>query len=162
MKNTLINLIIDECMVIGQQRLLLILGISANKLTARATNFSDTRILSIMVRPSWKAIDIAKSIEKVTEKMKKKPLYVISDGANNLRAGINESGLIRICDVSHQIAILLEKNYKDNAVFITFNKEMSMSKFKGIMQAHAYLLPRNGEPSQTASDCTIYEYRRLY
>lgn len=135
------GLIMDECMVIGQQRLLLIMGISANKIAKRATVLSDVQILGIEVRRSWKAEDIQKSLAKVTEKMGKKPLYVISDGASNLKRGIVDAELIRLCDVSHQMALILERYYKDHDQFVAWSKQISLTKFKGIMQAHAYLLP---------------------
>ena len=135
------GLIIDECMVIGQQRLLLILGINATKTENRASLLSDVRLLGIEVRASWKAEDVAKSIAKVTEKMQRQPVYVISDGAANLKKGIADAGLIRLSDVSHKMALILEKHYKNTPLFMAWSKDLSKAKFVGIMQAQAYLLP---------------------
>jgi hypothetical protein len=49
------------------------------------------------------------------------PLYVISDGCSNLKRGIQDSGLVRICDVGHEIAKWVEQTYKHQEVFKTFS-----------------------------------------
>jgi len=135
------GLIIDECMVIGQQRLMLILGVQARKVKAKALTYEQVTVLSMTVKSSWKAKDITEVIEKVTEKMGNKPAYIISDGNSNLRKGIAESGCIRVADVSHQMALLVEKYYRNDGDFISWQQAIAQAKFKGIMQDVAYLLP---------------------
>lgn len=135
------GLIIDECMVIGQQRLLLILGVEAQKHQQDFLTYQQVRILTISVKPSWKAKDIAEVIGKVTEKLGRKPSYIISDGNSNLLRGISDSASIRIADVSHQMALILDKYYRNNAEFIHWQKAIAEAKFKGIMRDIVYLLP---------------------
>jgi hypothetical protein len=135
------GIIIDECMVIGQQRLLLILGVKAQKDKESALTYQQVSVLSISVQSSWKAEQIRREIEKVTEKMGRKPAYIISDGNSNLRKGIADSECIRIADVSHQMALIVEKYYRHNVEFISWQKTIAQAKFKGIMQDVAYLLP---------------------
>jgi hypothetical protein len=128
-------------MVIGSQRLLLVLEVGAEKEQEIALNHESVRVVWMEVRSSWKGEDVSKVIEKVTEKMGRKPEYVVSDGCSNLRKGILDAGLVRICDVSHQIALFLEHHYGQNSDFIAWQKDLSQSKFKGIMRDLAYLLP---------------------
>lgn len=135
------GLIIDECMVIGQQRLILILGVQAQKVNQEALTYNQVSVLSIAVRSSWKAEHIREEIEKVTEKMGSKPAYIISDGNSNLRKGIADSECIRIADVSHQMALIVEKYYRHNAEFMSWQTAIAQAKFKGIMKDVAYLLP---------------------
>ncbi len=135
------GLIIDECMVIGQQRLVLILGVVAQKEQPTALNYEQLSVLSIAVRSSWKAEDVRAEIEKVTEKMGSKPVYIISDGNSNLRKGITDSDCIRIADVSHQIALIVEKYYRNHGRFISWQQAIAQAKFQGIMRDVAYLLP---------------------
>lgn len=135
------GLIIDECMVIGQQRLILILGVQAQKVNQEALTYEQVSVLSIAVRSSWKAEHIKEEIEKVTEKMGGKPAYIISDGHSSLLKGILDSACIRVADVSHQMALILEKYYRHHTEFESWQKAIAQAKFKGIMQDVAYLLP---------------------
>ena len=135
------GIILDECMVIGRQRLVIALIMKSNKDTNTALSYGDVELFSMSVRPSWKGSDIAKLLKEVQEKTGKKASYVISDSGSNLRKGITDAAIVRIRDVSHQIALLIEKTYKHRPDFESWQKDMSLSKFKGIMQDHAYLLP---------------------
>ena len=164
------GLIIDECMVIGQQRLILILGVSAQKANQEALTYNQVSVLSMAVRSSWKAEHIREEIEKVTEKMGSKPVYIISDGNSNLRKGIADSECIRIADISHQMALIVEKYYRHNAEFMSWQTAIAQAKFKGIMKDVAYLLPpkqrviarfMNLEPSIVWSKKIIASFEKL-
>jgi hypothetical protein len=104
-------IIIDESMVVGQQLMMFVLGVDAVKLNEKALCFGTVRLLYIAVRPLWNWEDVVKLLDKVAEKMGKKPVYVISDGGNNLTKGIKEAELKRIPDVGHQIAKYVEQTY---------------------------------------------------
>jgi transposase-like protein len=134
-------LIIDESMVIGQQRLMMVLGLPAVKTGDEATNLQTVHLLHLAVRATWTAADVTSLIADVVEKMGKKPLYVISDAGSTLTKGIRDSSLVRICDIGHQIARLIEQTYKMQGEFQEFSKACSLVKFQQIMKESAYLLP---------------------
>lgn len=134
-------LIVDESMVIGQQRMIVVLGMLASKTGKDATALCDVRVLAIEVRASWKSEDLKVLLEKVIKKMEKKPLYVVSDGGSNLKKGIRDAGLTRICDLGHEISKLLEQTYTGQEVFVAFSKAVAGVKFREVMKEHAYLLP---------------------
>ena len=48
-------LIVDESMVVGEERMLLVLGASAKKEGEQGLTFEEVRVLGFSVRPSWKA-----------------------------------------------------------------------------------------------------------
>jgi len=134
-------LLLDECMVIGQQRMLAVLGLSAQKTTGQATHYADVVVLALVIGTSWTADAIEACLRKISQQQGRAPLYVVSDGAANLKKGIAQAGLVRLSDVSHQVALLVEHQYKQRADFLAFMSALTLCKFKGIMLAHAYLLP---------------------
>ena len=135
------SLIIDECMVIGQQRMVVALGLPSVKTEKEATKLGDVRVLYIAVKSSWDYKEIGKLLQKVTEKMGKSPDYVISDGAGNLKKGIKEANLVRLCDIGHEIGKFLEQTYSKNEEYATFTKAAALVKYKEVMKDASYLLP---------------------
>jgi hypothetical protein len=133
--------ILDESMVIGQERMMIVLGVDAVKSGEKALCFGTVRLLYIAVKASWNWEDVVKLLDKVAEKMGKKPLYVISDGGNNLTKGIKGASLKRIPDVGHQIAKYVEHTYANQELFKAFTTAVAGVKFREIMKGSAYLLP---------------------
>lgn len=134
-------MIIDESMVIGQQRMMLVLGMPANKTGGEALRPSDVRVLGMEVGPSWTGDAIAKMLQKVQGKMGKNATYIISDGNSNLKSGIEKANTVRISDVGHEVARALEHAYKSDETFKAFMKEVAQVKFREVMRETAYLLP---------------------
>jgi hypothetical protein len=135
------SIIIDESMVVGQQRMMVALGLPAIKTDEKATNLPSVELLHVAVRAAWSSPDIVIFLDEITKKMGKPPLYVISDANSNLKKGIKDSGLVRICDVGHEIAKFVEQTYKDQAEFKAFSSAVAAIKFREIMKDTAYLLP---------------------
>ena len=133
------SLIIDESMVIGQERLFVILGVKSFKLGDEALGMSQVKILSMSAQPSWTGEQIAAEIKKVTEKEGKSAEYVISDKGSTMLKGINTAGLIRIADIGHEVARLTEKHY-GTPCLESFLAAAKQSKAKLIMTPSSYLL----------------------
>lgn len=133
--------IIDESMVVGQERMMIVLGIDAVKTDDKALSFGTIRLLYIAVKPSWNWEDVVELLEKVAEKMGKAPLYVISDGAGNLTKGINGTDVKRIADIGHHIAKCVEQTYAHQELFKAFTTAVAGVKFREVMKGTAYLLP---------------------
>ena len=134
-------LIIDDSMMVGSQRLLLILSASAKKLNQGAISFADIHIESLVVKKRWTGECIAEELRKVKEKKGKSPLYCISDSATIMLKAQTLASLTHICDCSHGFSNILEKTFKEDEAFITWQKALGQAKFKGVMRDYAYLLP---------------------
>lgn len=133
------GLIIDESMVIGQERLFVILGVTSFKTVSEALDMSHVKVLYMRAQPSWTGDQIATEIKKVTEKEGKPADYVISDKASTMLKGINNAGLIRIADIGHEVARLTEKHYGTSCLE-SFLAAAKQSKAKLIMTPSSYLL----------------------
>ncbi len=135
------GIIIDESMVVGQQRMMIVLGVDAVKSDEKALCLGTVRLLYIAVRASWNWEDVVKLLDKVAEKMEKKPVYVICDGGGNLTKGVKGASLERIADVGHQIAKYVEHTYTNQELFKAFTTAVAGVKFREVMKGTAYLLP---------------------
>jgi hypothetical protein len=98
------GLIADECMVIGQERMFVVLAVPAIKESLKGLSLCEVEILSMQVKPSWSGEQIAETLQKVEEKMGTKPVYIISDGGSTLVKGIKDYAGLRICGCGHEIA----------------------------------------------------------
>jgi hypothetical protein len=134
-------IVIDESMVVGQQRMMVVLGLPAAKTTDKASDLGTVRLLYLAVRASWKSPDVVELLKNVTKKMGKAPLYVICDAGNNLIKGVRDGDLVRLCDVGHEIAKFIEQTYTHQEVFKAFSAAVVAAKFKEVMKDTAYLLP---------------------
>ena len=132
-------LIIDECLVIGQERMLVILGIRANKVGETALGLSDAQVLWMEVLRSWTGEQITERIAKVEAKVGTKAAYIISDRGSNLVKGISGCALPRIADCGHEVARQMEGLYKGEARFTAFVLACTQSKLKLVMMPTGYL-----------------------
>jgi hypothetical protein len=126
-------------MVIGQERLFVILGVTSFKTVSEALDMSHVKVLYMRAQPSWTGDQIATEIKKVTEKEGKPADYVISDKGSTMLKGINNAGLIRIADIGHEVARLTEKHYGTSCLE-SFLAAAKQSKAKLIMTPSSYLL----------------------
>ena len=146
-------LIVDECLVIGQERLLAVLMVRSEKTESGALKFSDIEVVHLESRGSWTGEAVQKVLEKVSLKMGYPPAYYISDGCSNLKKGIREAEGIRVFDIGHEIARLTERAYKESEDFKAFTADVSAVKFKEVMRPTHYLLPPG-----TENDCAFHEF----
>ncbi len=133
--------IVDESMMIGSEKLLLTLGVKSDKIDIRPLKFNDVNVLDISVRKSWNSTSIADVFSKIEDKMGLPPTYVISDNASTITKAIRDKSYIHVRDVSHTMSMFVERQYKNDASFIAFTKEIAAVKFKEIMRPSSYLLP---------------------
>jgi hypothetical protein len=133
--------IMDECMMIGSQKLLLTLGVDAQKEDNKALCFEDVNILNMSVRPSWNAATVGEAIKNISSGDVSGIKYLISDNASTLVKATRDLSLEHISDVGHTIALFVERVYKKNSEFKSFWDEITAVKFKEIMRSTAYLLP---------------------
>jgi SAM-dependent methyltransferase len=133
--------IVDESMQIGSEKLLLSLGVKADKTDELPLRMNDVEILDISVAKSWNSGLICNRLKEIEENMGVAPDYVISDNASIMNKGIRDSSLIHLRDVGHTLAMFLERQYKDASDFLSFMKDLAKVKNREVMRPIAYLLP---------------------
>jgi hypothetical protein len=66
--------IVDESMMLGSEKMLLILGVDAKKTGDKSLRKQDAEILNIAVASNWNSETIAKELSTVEKKVGKAPL----------------------------------------------------------------------------------------
>ena len=134
-------IVTDESMMIGSEKMLLTLGMKANKDKDSALVLQDVEVLDISVERSWNAEKIADVFANVEDKLKKEPSYVVSDNACTISKAIRTQGYKHIRDVGHTLAMFIERKYKNDTSFKAYTKALSGVKLRENMRPASYLLP---------------------
>lgn len=136
-------LIPDESMCIGQECILLILGLPLSRYQfGQPLCFSDVEVLSVGVARSWKAEQIEAQIQALQDKGIR-IAYVVSDGGLALGKAVKNSQLERVADCTHAVSSLIEKRYKKQPLFEAYSKACADWKRKVAMSETApYMPPR--------------------
>jgi hypothetical protein len=135
------GLIIDESIMVGNEKMILTLGVAAEKKDDRALQKKDVCVLNMSVASSWNSTEIKKILEKVEEKVGKSPDYVVSDNDSKLDKSIREKGYIHLRDVGHSIALQIEKVYAKSDKLKDYLTSLAAVKAKEVMRPASYLLP---------------------
>lgn len=134
-------LIADESIQIGQDKVLMIYGIREKNIPMkRALEFKDLQPLRIIVKTNWngdRIKDILLELKKELGGIK----YVVSDNGSDLKKGIREAGLVQIHDLTHHIALILERLLAEDETFKTLCKMSSEIRLKYVQTALAYMIP---------------------
>jgi hypothetical protein len=112
---------VDESIVFGSEKILLILGISKDKIPLdRGVSHTDMDVLYVGYSHEWKAESIADELQKIAKY--KEISYVVSDEGLNLRKSYNFCNYVHIEDCTHIFANYLKKIYGEDSTFESFRK----------------------------------------
>lgn len=134
-------LILDESIAVGHERLLVIYGVRISQLEFnRALTYSDLTPLFIKASDKWPADIIKKEIEVIIKNYGNVK-YIVADGGNAITKSIRLLSKVHVYDITHKIAWLLKKTYKNDPVFIAYSKEMAQMRFKHVLSDIAHIVP---------------------
>jgi hypothetical protein len=133
-------LIIDESMIIGGQKLLLVLGKKHSESVMEAPPaVCEMKVFYLGLSKSW----TKKTVSAVLSDLK--TLYeishVVSDGSTTLLSSIEASGLVSVRDCSHAYAGALQRQYETDEHFLKLRDWSSMMRQKWCMTPHHAFLP---------------------
>jgi hypothetical protein len=139
-ENTTWAIIADESVSIGQERLLLILGVKVNEWKFDSALCSaDVEVLGLEIATSWTSASISEKISKLKEKYNIG--YSLSDEGNNLQGAWKLQNMLTINDCTHLWAKSLEKIYKDDSDCIAFMQAVASLRKRWILSKSSHLLP---------------------
>jgi len=133
--------IVDESMMLGSEKMLLTLGVEAEKTNDNALKHNDIKVLNISVAEKWNSESVKENLKETEKKVGHSSLYSISDNDTKLRKAFRERGSLWIRDIGHTIALLIEKVYGEDACFKELTKNLSAVKIREVMRPSSYLLP---------------------
>jgi len=136
-------IIADESIGIGQEKVLVVLGIRRSEIDfTRPLKLQDLKPLLVKSKEKWTGDDIAQQF-KIVEGQVGKILYAVTDSGSTLKKGLRKAGISHVYDITHSIAIVLEKIYRDDPDFKFYTHEMGQMRFKSCCSKFAHLIPPN-------------------
>lgn len=134
-------IIIDESIQIGAEKLLVILGINSINIDfIHPLNFKDIRPILQVNKKGWNAQKVMHEIEKA-KKILGNIKYAVSDNGASLTKGLELSSIPRVYDITHCVANILKRNYKDDPDFISYLKKTVTLRSQLQQTKWAYLIP---------------------
>lgn len=105
--------------------------------------YTDLNTLLIVNKSSWNGKLVAKELKKLESTLGKFK-YAVGDYGSDLRNGLVLSMLPHIHDLSHLIALIIEKLYSNDNRFIDFKSKMSNMRNKFAQTDIASIVPPKG------------------
>ena len=136
-------IILDESIGIGQEKVLVVLGIrQCNIDFTRPLRIQDMEPILVKSRERWLGVDIADELREIERKLGA-ILYAVADAGNGIKNGLKESGILWRYDITHAIAIALDRIYRNDEKFKDFTHKAGQMRFKCCCSKQAHLIPPN-------------------
>jgi hypothetical protein len=136
-------LIFDESIGIGKEKMLLILAIRRSKIDfTRPLTTQDMVPLVVKSRESWTGEEIFSEIEYCKQQLGT-IIYATTDGSSTLKKALRLAEIPHVYDVTHAIAIMLEKLYKNDETFKKLTKDMGVMRLQLCCSQFAHIMPPN-------------------
>lgn len=114
-------LYVDESIILGGEKILLILGISADKIPIDGSvSHKDVEVLHVSSEKEWKAESIVPILTKIDKKGGIS--YIVSDQGCNLTKAYKLCQYVHIEDCTHILANFVKKIYQQDTTFENFRK----------------------------------------
>ncbi len=134
-------IILDESIQLGQDKVLVIFGIREKNIDfTRPLQFQDLVPLREITKMKWTGEIIRDTLlELETEIGKIK--YAVGDYASQLKKALRLAEIPYVHDLTHKIALFLEKTYQKNPEYIELIKKMSDMRIKLSQTKIAHIVP---------------------
>ena len=136
-------IIVDESIGFGQEKVLVVLGIRRSNIEFnRPLKIQELEPLLVKSKESWTGDMIAEQL-RIVKKQIGNILYAVTDSCSTLKKGLREAEIKHTYDITHSIAIALERIYKNNTDFKEYTHKMGQMRVKLCNSKYAHLIPPN-------------------
>lgn len=136
-------IIVDESIGIGQEKVLVVLGIRRSNIEFnRPLKIQDLEPLLVKSKERWTGDLIANQL-RIVKGQVGNILYAVTDSCSTLKKGLREAEINHVYDLTHSIAIALEKIYKEDNDFKEYTHSMGQMRIKLCNSKYAHLIPPN-------------------
>lgn len=138
-------ILLDHSIQFGREKIFVVYGIREKEFFKinRPLQYTDLTTLLIVNKNSWNGALVAKEIKKL-EVTIGKIKYAVGDYGSDLRKGLELANITHIHDLSHLIALTVEKLYKNDKRFIEFKSKMGYMRNKFAQTDIAAVIPPKG------------------
>lgn len=136
-------IILDESIGIGQEKVLVVLGIRRSHVDfSRPLMLQDMEPITVKSKERWTGQDIANELKIVKEKLGT-IIYAVTDSGSTLKYGLKEVEITQVYDITHAIAICLQRLYEKDEDFKDYAHKAGQMRFKLCCSKYAHLIPPN-------------------
>ena len=136
-------IILDESIGIGQEKVLVILGIRRSHVDfSRPLMLQDMEPITVKSKERWTGQDIANELKIVEEKLGT-IIYAVTDSGSTIKYGLKEVEITQVYDITHAIAICLQRLYEKDENFKDYAHKAGQMRFKLCCSKYAHLIPPN-------------------
>jgi hypothetical protein len=137
-------ILLDTSIQLGQEKVLVILGIRERAVDFnRPLKESDLTPLAIVIANKWTGKTVADELLKLKIKVGT-ILYGVGDHGGEIKKGLELAGIVHVHDITHVVALLMEKRYRNDPRYKDFCTRMSTMRSKLSQSQFAEIIP----PSQ--------------
>lgn len=138
-------IILDHSVQFGREKIFVVLGIREKDFLnmRRPLQYTDLKTLLIVNKVRWTGELVAEEIKKL-EPTIGKIKYAVGDYGSDLRKGLDLLHIGHIHDLSHLIALTLEKTYKNDDRFVEFKNKMNYMRNKFAQTNISAVVPPKG------------------
>jgi len=136
-------IILDESIGIGQEKVLVVLGIRRSRVDfSRPLMLQDMEPITVKSKERWTGQDIANELKIVKERLGN-IVYAVTDGGSTIKYGLKEVEIKQVYDITHAIAICLQRLYEKDEDFKDYAHKAGQMRFKLCCSKYAHLIPPN-------------------
>jgi len=133
----------DHSIQLGQEKLFVVFGIRESQINFnRPLQFHDLTPLIISSKEKWTGEIINEyfnNLKRTLGKIK----YAVGDYGSDIKKGLELSGIIHVHDITHKMANIVEKIYKNNPQYQEFTKKMAEMRIKLGQTLSSHIIPPN-------------------
>lgn len=137
-------IILDTSIQMGQDKVLNILAVQQSLIDfSRPLREQDLTPVSIEVGNNWTGKTVSEALIELKSRIGK-IIYAVGDHGGEIKKGLELAGIVHVHDVTHVLALLVEKRYKENPRYKELCTQMSVMRVKLSQSVVAEIIP----PSQ--------------
>ena len=130
----------DESIQLGSDKILVVLGIRESQIDFnRALILTDMTPFVIKSQKSWTADLIKQELENLKNEIGT-IIYSVADHGRTIKKALTEMDIKHIHDLTHKIALILEKLLTDSVQYLEISEKMTETRMKTKQSDIAYLI----------------------
>lgn len=134
-------IIIDESIELGQEKLLMIFGIRNKDLKFKQSlKFEELTPLKEISKKTWNGAIINQELKALQREIGKIK-YAVGDYGGSIKKGLELSKIRHVHDITHKMALIVEKFYKKDETYQSITKNMNSLRMQLGQTKYAHLIP---------------------
>lgn len=134
-------ILLDHSIQLGQDKIFVILGIKESQIDfTRPLKYQDLVPLKEISKKKWNGEIICNYLEELKDEIGNIK-YAVGDYGSDIKKGLRLAEINHVHDITHNIALILEKIYKKDEVYQNFAEKMSKMRVELAQTNYAYIIP---------------------